>query len=449
MNRFFTLLVAASCLTALSQESYEIIGSSDSTFFLLSDHYLSWNEAKDVAQTYDGHLATFTDLEENSVILAEVPTAPEGGYWFGLYQAGEGEEPGQGWGWVTGEALQFTRWAENEPNNVGNEDCGEIYGEGTWNDNACSIERRFIIEVPVSNFGCVNETACNYDAEAVIDDGSCLEFNDCGECGGSSIAGCLDDQACNFNAEAACDDGSCDYTCCPGPGCCDLGLTWNWELSLCQDLNPADINLDGCVQLNDLLDLLSAYGNCSAEELPWQCGDPLEYQGYEYETVQIGEQCWFAENLRTEFTNAGNPLPSNTLSAYGLDSAISDDYGFLYNWTYIDSLCPQGWAVPSLYDFDVLEIALGVDPALKLKSSPSSPIPWNGTDEVHFAALPAGIRFGVGSYNSLGSTTRFWSRSYISNGAYAIFLSSESTEISGGNMNGSHQYSIRCIKGAE
>ena len=23
---------------------------------------------------------------------------------------------------------------------------------------------------------------------------------------------------------------------------------------------------------------------------------PLEYQGYDYETVQIGEQCWFAEN---------------------------------------------------------------------------------------------------------------------------------------------------------
>ena len=101
MNRLFTLLLAASCFTALGQESYEIIGSSDSTFFLLSDHYLSWNEAKDVAQTYDGHLATFTDLEENSVILAEVPTAPEGGYWFGLYQVGEGEEPGQGWGWVT------------------------------------------------------------------------------------------------------------------------------------------------------------------------------------------------------------------------------------------------------------------------------------------------------------------------------------------------------------
>ena len=63
--------------------------------------------------------------------------------------------------------------------------------------------------------------------------------------------------------------------------------------SACVKMNPADINFDGCVQLNDLLDLLSAYGDCGAEESAWQCGDPLEYQGYDYETVQIGEQCWF------------------------------------------------------------------------------------------------------------------------------------------------------------
>ena len=30
--------------------------------------------------------------------------------------------------------------------------------------------------------------------------------------------------------------------------------------------NPSDSNFDGCVQLNDLLDLLSAYGDCGAEE---------------------------------------------------------------------------------------------------------------------------------------------------------------------------------------
>ena len=78
--------------------------------------------------------------------------------------------------------------------------------------------------------------------------------------------GCTDAEACNFNFEAACDDGSCDYSCCPGPGCCDVGTEWSWESNTCIVANPADINLDGCVQLNDLLDLLSAYGDCGAEE---------------------------------------------------------------------------------------------------------------------------------------------------------------------------------------
>ena len=57
--------------------------------------------------------------------------------------------------------------------------------------------------------------------------------------------------------------------------------------------------------MTDLLDLLSVFGTCN--EVP--CGPAatlLEYQGYDYETVQIGEQCWFAENLNLEFVSPSN-----------------------------------------------------------------------------------------------------------------------------------------------
>ena len=76
------------------------------------------------------------------------------------------------------------------------------------------------------------------------------------------------------------------------------GTVWDDELQGCIVANPADINLDGRVQLNDLLDLLVVFGDCAVQESAWQCGDAIEYQGYDYETVQIGEQCWFAENLK-------------------------------------------------------------------------------------------------------------------------------------------------------
>lgn len=78
--------------------------------------------------------------------------------------------------------------------------------------------------------------------------------------------GCANYGACNYDSMATIDDGSCDYSCCPGPGCCDIGMHWDWELGMCQITNVADTNLDGCVQLNDLLDVLSAYGDCGVLE---------------------------------------------------------------------------------------------------------------------------------------------------------------------------------------
>ena len=236
---------------------------------------------------------------------------------------------------------------------------GENYGgtlslEGVEYEAECGGPVYYEVVIGSGCAGCTDPLACNYSLGATSDDGSCI------------ASGCTDSYACNFAIDAACDDGSCDYTCCPGPGCCDLGLTWNWELGLCQDLNPADINLDGCVQLNDLLDLLSAYGGCEAEASPWQCGDPLEYQGYDYETVQIGEQCWFAENLRLRTTGAAmkfsqisargiGSIPRWVVSLFTVNRAHAttlktlhpytslDKHGRLYNWYCISrgqQLCP-------------------------------------------------------------------------------------------------------------
>lgn len=59
--------------------------------------------------------------------------------------------------------------------------------------------------------GCTDPTACNYDATATEDDGSCLQFDACGDCGGdgSSCSGCTNPAACNYDATATFDDGSC------------------------------------------------------------------------------------------------------------------------------------------------------------------------------------------------------------------------------------------------
>ncbi|MAZ57984.1 MAG: hypothetical protein CMP56_01050 [Flavobacteriales bacterium] len=48
--------------------------------------------------------------------------------------------------------------------------------------------------------GCTDNLACNYNAEATEEDGSCMLPD-----------GCTDETACNYNVDALCDDGSCAY----------------------------------------------------------------------------------------------------------------------------------------------------------------------------------------------------------------------------------------------
>ena len=74
--------------------------------------------------------------------------------------------------------------------------------------------------------GCTDETACNYDATATLDDDSCTYpeatnldcdgncLNDAdtdGICDEDEVPGCTDETACNYDAAATDDDSSCTY----------------------------------------------------------------------------------------------------------------------------------------------------------------------------------------------------------------------------------------------
>jgi len=345
---------------------------------------------------------------------------------------------------------------------------GALDDIGIWNRAITEEEVLALYNAAAPITGCTDVGACNFDLEAVIDDGTCLYADDCGECGGDSVSGCTDSYACNYTEEASCDDGSCDYTCCPGPGCCHEGTIWDSNLQQCIVANPSDSNFDGCVQLNDLLDLLSAYGDCGVEESPWQCGDPLEYQGYDYQTVQIGGQCWFAENLRAE--NYRNEDAISLLEDSNFWSATIDgarcwylnnegdfgSYGSLYNVAAaLDArgICPTGWKVPSLQDFEVLiETAGGTEVAGEaLKATNEGEVQWNGTDLFGFDGLPSGARRAAdGAFLYHGTTTLFGTTSLdVNEKAYIMRLrdnmasaSLYSNAVNDGN-------SIRCIKNTE
>ena len=250
------------------------------------------------------------------------------------------------------------------------------------------------------------------------------------------VMGCMDPEACNFDPEANFENGSCHFNC----QFCLTGTVWSEELGGCIGDGSGDINLDGCVQLNDLLDLLSAYGDCGAEESPWQCGDALEYQGYDYETVQIGEQCWFAENLTAYSFANGDPIPNGdeiyqswpTLTTPGLGFPEFDiSFKPLYNFFVVDDprgVCPHGWVVPEISQFPDLTSWPDVSLPGYLNADPFNSL-FLGQNEVEF----------------------FWSRTQTSDGrGFAADVSWDfATEFGINHHDLNFGFSIRCLKNAE
>ena len=52
--------------------------------------------------------------------------------------------------WVDGTPLDWAQWANNEPNNSGNEDCNHFasWAGGSWNDIPCDRDMAFICQYP-------------------------------------------------------------------------------------------------------------------------------------------------------------------------------------------------------------------------------------------------------------------------------------------------------------
>ena len=174
----------------------------------------------------------------------------------------------------------------------------------------------------------------------------------------------------------------------------------------------------------------------------------MNYHGYDYATVQIGEQCWFAENLRNEHYANGDVIlgelsdsdwsnatsgavtvfGEGTSTVYsGSDDQVSNlaDYGRLYNWYAVDDfrgLCPSGWHVPIAEQYEMLSDNLdGLNTAgLAVKSSVSDIPPWDGSNSSGFSSLPGGYRADIGGFSVVDSGVEacfFWSATSGGNGA--------------------------------
>ena len=317
---------------------------------------------------------------------------------------------------------------------------------------------------------CLDATACNYVANPTE---PCGYHDALGECGG----------ACEGDGDG---DGICDDV--------DTCVGELDECGVCNGPGPTEVVVEDITILYDSVYLpqleewyvyeFGADTTFSYECAPFfgGCGDPVSYQGYNYATVLIGDQCWFAENLRSENYENGDVIPSNlnweqwnnstsgAVAIYGqggdvcysyspdgdacdVDWSLSE-YGRLYNYYAVDDLrglCPSGWHVPSDNEWvEMIELLGGFAVAGgKLKTTYGYMGDSPGTNESGFNGLASGERQADGNFYGAGGGSN-WYSSY-SNGpiAKSYGVASHVESVSVVTQVFRVGFSVRCIQDTE
>ena len=261
-------------------------------------------------------------------------------------------------------------------------------------------------------------------------------------------AGCTYSIANNYSSTATVDDGTCVFG----------------------GVNVFDYDNDGNIAINDFIAMLSYFGDtdsdsdgvfdsedecidltaCNYSAQPTEpcgldadgdgvcdfyCGANTVYHyGYEYSTVQIGDQCWFSENCRylpeVSPSSEGNDTdPFYYVYGYqgtDVEAARSninyETNGVLYNWPAVmtDNICPSGWHIPSDGEWRIMEISLGMSYAEAeqsywrgspvgdyMKSTSGWYNGYNGSNSSGFTGLPGGECY-LGLFQHIGGGGNWW-----------------------------------------
>ena len=211
-----------------------------------------------------------------------------------------------------------------------------------------------------------------------------------------------------------------------------------------------------------------------------------DYDNNTHNTVQIGDQCWMKENLRTTHYADGTTVTSRY--APNNDENNVATYGYLYNWyavmhgaaassanpSGVQGICPAGWHMPSCAEWtqlttyvhdngyqcsncnasnwwmnvDCIAKALAAQTGWPSYSYDACAVGYDlsTNNATGFNALPAGFYCGAYYY---GQTAYFWSTSQYDGGnAYFRTFDYCANYVSRNYIYKSEGYSVRCVRGA-
>ncbi|SHL90050.1 FISUMP domain-containing protein [Fibrobacter sp. UWH6] len=172
-----------------------------------------------------------------------------------------------------------------------------------------------------------------------------------------------------------------------------------------------------------------------------------ERDGQVYKYTTIGNQVWMAENLKFDAPySLCYAREENFCETFGrfYTLYVNGEYYALIDQVLADTICPAGWHVPSVDEWNELanNVGEGKKGSARLKSSNDFGEYYNsGSDDCSFNALPAGSWMLNGELSGNRIYAIYWTstrRSYDT--MYAYNLGSQSIEINRPRM------TIRCLK---
>ncbi len=242
--------------------------------------------------------------------------------------------------------------------------------------------------------------------------------------------------------------------------------------------------------LSETITLMVDYSTVSNPNDGIPCpGTPTltDIDGNTYNTVQLGNQCWMKENLRTTKYADNTTIALGTDFSYDVayryapnnDNGNVATYGYLYNWkavmrnssssatnpSNVQGICPTGWHVPSDAEWTQLTDYVSSQSQYCCNSNTSniakalaSTTGWYGSAEAcavgntpssnnatGFGAMPAGDYDD--SYNFFGFYAYYWSATELdSSSAYNRYLYYDLAYVYRNNFNKRYGFSVRCVR---
>jgi gliding motility-associated-like protein len=148
--------VSSACNLALIRSTLtnagniELLGMNNScSLYFINPQFMTGPQAQTYAQSFGANLISVQSATENADLVQALSNQ---GYSSNVIWIGYSDATTEGsFVWYDGAPLSYSNWAPGEPNDAGgNEDCTQIYPDGSWNDlNCAGYNSLSVIEVNI------------------------------------------------------------------------------------------------------------------------------------------------------------------------------------------------------------------------------------------------------------------------------------------------------------